>query len=163
VDHGVAPAELPVGTVTFRSDAMVLCQTTLVSGAARCMTSAGAAGGRSLTATFTPTQGSTLHPSVSAASTILVGTAPSFTTRRKRTFIVGRARAFPVRTSGSPAPEITVLRGHLPAGLHFVIGAGRAVLRGTATRVAIGTHRITLGAANVAGVDKQVLRIIVRG
>jgi hypothetical protein len=76
-------------------------------------------------------------------------------------FVVGKARAFRVRASGSPAPRITLIKGHLPAGLHFHTGPGRVTLRGTAKRADIGTCRITLRAANLRGTDEQVLRIIV--
>jgi len=161
-EHG-AGAEVPAGVVTFRSGATVLCEGTAVGGRARCTTTALAAGRHPLTAAFTPTEGCTVLPSDSTASTILVGTTPSFSTRRTKRFVVGRGRAVRVRVTGTPAPTITLLAGHLPAGLHLFVGDGRVVLAGRPRPAAAGTHRVTLQAANPLGTDEQALRIIVRG
>ena len=158
---GAGGGELPAGTVTFRSGAEVLCEGPVVNGGAQCTTWSLTEGPQSLTARFTPTPGSTLHPSVSSTSTILVGTQPWFASKSKARFVVGKARAFQVRASGSPAPLITLIKGHLPAGLRLQGGTGLAILRGSARRATVGTHRVTLQAANLLGADELVLRIIV--
>lgn len=161
VDRMDAGTELPIGAVTFRSGAEVLCVGTVVGRDARCTTSALGVGRHSLTAVFTASEGSTLHSSVSTSSTILVGTKPAFTTRDKVRFVVGKSRDFRVQASGIGAPRITLIKGHLPAGLRLRPGIGRAILRGTARRAAIGTYLVTLQAANPQGTDEQVLRIVV--
>ena len=40
-----------------------------------------------------------------------------FTSKTKTTFVVGNAKTFRVRASGSPSPRITLVKGKLPAGL----------------------------------------------
>jgi hypothetical protein len=160
VIDGPEPA---VGTVTFRSGSQVLCQdVTVASGAASCTTSALAAGSRSVTAAFTPAAGSTLHASVSAARTIKVGIPPAFTSRSHTTFRVGKRKTFTVQASGSPGPRITLVKGKLPAGLHFDAGKGTAIVFGKAKRSGVGTHRVTLRASNLRGTVHQVLRIVVK-
>jgi hypothetical protein len=160
VIDGLEPA---VGTVTFRSGSQVLCQdVTVASGAASCTTSALAAGSRSVTAAFTPAAGSTLHASVSAARTIKVGIPPAFTSRSHTTFRVGKRKTFTVQASGSPGPRITLVKGKLPAGLHFDAGKGTAIVFGKAKRSGVGTHRVTLRASNLRGTVHQVLRIVVK-
>jgi hypothetical protein len=159
---GLASTVLVTG-VTFRSGSQVLCQdVTVASGAASCTTSALAAGSRSVTAAFTPAAGSTLHASVSAARTIKVGIPPAFTSRSHTTFRVGKRKTFTVRASGSPGPRITLVKGKLPAGLHFDAGRGTATVSGKARGSGVGTHRVTLRASNLRGTVHQVLRIVVK-
>jgi hypothetical protein len=154
--------ESPVGTVTFRAGAQVLCQDVAVaSGAASCTTSALAAGSRSVTARFTPADGSTLHASFAAARTIKVGSVPDFTSKSRTTFHVGQKKTFTVHASGSPSPRITLVKGRLPAGLRFHAGRGTATVSGRALGSGVGIHRLTFRAKNLRGTVRQVLRIVV--
>ena len=161
-DVGVSGLEAPAGTVTFRSGTTVLCQdVALVTGKARCVTTALAAGSRPFTATFAPGDGSTLHASVSATRTVKVGTVPVFTSKSRATFVVGTSHTFRVRASGSPARRITLVKGRLPAGLSFKAGRGTATISGRAKASAVGTHSVTLRATNLRGTVRQVLKIVV--
>ena len=161
-DVGIDGIESPTGTVTFSSGGAVLCHdVAVVSGVAQCTTTALAAGSHSLSATFTPADGSTLHGAVSASRTIKVGTVPVFTSKSRTTFVVGRSQTFRVRASGSPSARITLVKGKLPAGLSFHAGNASATISGKAKASAVGRRSVTVQAANLRGTVKQVLRIVV--
>jgi hypothetical protein len=161
-DVGVAGLGLPDGSVTFKDGTTVLCQDVLVNlGHAVCTTSALAAGSHSLAATFTPGDGSTLHPSSSATRTLKVGTVPAFTSKSRATFVVGKSRTFRVTASGSPSARLTLAKGKLPAGLKFHAGNGSATISGKAKASAVGTRSVTVRATNLRGTVQQVLRIVV--
>lgn len=161
-DVGVSGIEVLGGSVTFRSGTTVLCHdVVVVTGKARCVTTALGAGRRRVNATFTPVPGSTLHRSVSATRTIEVGTLPVFTSRSRATFVVGTSHTFRVRASGSPAPRITLVRGRLPSGLTFRAGTGTATLSGRARASAVGSHWVTVQATNLRGSVRQPLKIVV--
>ena len=160
---GVDGIEPPAGAVTFRSDGAVLCADVAVTGgAASCTTSAWAAGSHSVTGTFIPEAGATLHGDVSPGTTTKVGTAPAFTSKSRATFVVGRSQTFRLGASGSPAARITLVKGRVPAGLTFHAGAGTATLSGKAKASAVGSHSVTVQATNLLGSVRQTLRIVVR-
>ena len=162
-DVGVAGLEPPVGTVTFRSGSQVLCSDVLVDqGQAGCTTTALAAGLRTVTATFTPSAGSTIHPSTSAPRTLRVGTKPRIQAPGKvRTHVHERTHIL-IRASGSPAPRVTLVRGHLPRGLTFHRHGDHATITGRPTRAALGRHRLWVEATNLMGRDVHALTIVVK-
>jgi hypothetical protein len=148
--------------VSFQAGTTVLCQDVPVHlGQAACTTSAIPAGSQSLHATFTPTDGTTLHGSASTSRAIKVGTVPSFTSPSRATFVVGKSHTFRVRASGSPMARITLVKGKLPAGLSFHAGNGSATISGKAKASGVGSRSVTVQAANLRGTVRQVLRIAV--
>jgi hypothetical protein len=161
-DLGVTGLDSPVGTVTFKSGGTALCADVSVeNGVAQCATSALAAGRDSLSASFTPAAGSTLHDSTSPTNAIVVGTTPAFTSPSRVRFVVGTPHTLRVTAVGAPTPRITLIKGRLPAGLRFHAGHAKATLSGTVTKSAVGTHYVTLEAHNIRGAAFQQLRITV--
>ena len=159
---GVDGVELPTGTITFTAGTTVLCSDVpVLADHAGCTASAIPAGKQLLLATFTPTAGSTLHGALSPTRTIEVGTVPAFTTKPRAAFVVGRAKKVTVHASGAPAARITLLKGRLPAGLHFRSGSGKATISGKAKIAALGSHTVTVRAMNLLGTVRQTLRIVV--
>ncbi|WP_406831041.1 putative Ig domain-containing protein [Pedococcus sp. KACC 23699] len=89
----------------------------------------------------------------SAAATLLVGTAPAFTSADHATFSAGTSGSFTVLATGTPAPAITTndLPGWLTLTDH---GDGSATVAGTAPPGSGGTPGFTLHASN--GFDPAV-------
>jgi hypothetical protein len=155
---------LPVGTVTFTSGDQGLCLAVPVSssGEAQCTTSALGVGLRSVVATFAPGSGSTLHASTSAPVTTKVGTVPVITAPGRVVVHVGTKVSIVLRASGKPAPVLRLRKGHLPRGLRFHRGTGRATITGTPKRSAVGRYHLRVRATNPMGSDVHALTLVVR-
>ena len=84
---------------------------------------------------------------------------PSIMSPDTQTFQVGVLDSFTVKTSGSPAPSITVT-GTLPDGITFADNHdGTAILQGTATSST--AYQLTFVATNTVGTAKQEFTLIV--
>jgi hypothetical protein len=160
----VAGLQFPVGTVTFTSGGQDLCLPVRVSshGEAECTTSDLDAGRRSVTATFTPDPSSTLHASTSAPVTTKVGTVPAITGPSRVVLHVGTEVTITLRASGRPAPVVRLTKRHLPRGLRFHRGTGRATITGTVKRSAVGRHHLRVTASNLMGGDVHRLTLVVK-
>lgn len=83
--------------------------------------------------------------------TLIVGTAPAFTSANAATLTVGTLETFTVATSGYPAAAIT-LTGALPAGVTFIDqGDGSATLSGMPDVGTEGSYPLTFDASNLFG------------
>lgn len=111
--------------------------------------------GRKYTLTISASNGVGLK--VSQVFTLTVNQAPAITSANKATFTVGRLAsaltAFTVKTTGFPAPTLTLVvntaGGKLPAGLSFNKATG--VLNGTPAAGTGGVYPITITASNGVG------------
>lgn len=93
--------------------------------------------------------------------TLVVNSAPQFTSTTSATAVVGAPFSFTVTTAGSPAAVIT-RAGNLPTGITFTAGAnGTATLSGTASAGLNATFPITFTATNSAGVTTQAFTLTV--
>lgn len=83
------------------------------------------------------------------AATLLVGTAPAFTSANTTTFSAGAAGNFGVTTSGSPTATLSRSGAQFPAWLTLTDnGDGTGSLAGTPPAGSGGTYSFTLRAAN---------------
>jgi len=161
-DVGVDGIGVAAGAVTFRSGSQVLCTDVPVSaGTASCTTSALSAGRHSLTASFTPADDAVIHGSVSVPHQVIVGTKPSITAPRRFTVHVGQRVHIALHASGAPRPILRKIAGHLPRGLTFHRGVGKATITGRAKASAVGTHHIKVRARNLVGQDRHRLTVVV--
>jgi hypothetical protein len=88
-------------------------------------------------------------PATSAAATLTVGTAPSFTSADHTTFAVGTPGSFPIATNGSPNASLSETGTQFPSWLTLTDnGDGTGTLTGTPPAGFGGTYDFTLGAAN---------------
>jgi hypothetical protein len=86
--------------------------------------------------------------------TLIVGTAPVFTSTPSSTFTVGDPGTATVRTSGFPTPALGVI-GSLPPGVSFVDnGDGTGTLSGTPAAGSGGAYAFTIQAGNA--IDETV-------
>ena len=167
VDPDDLGLESPNGTVTFETGNTALCQdVTIPPGNPReasCSTTSLATGRRTVTATFTPTFGvSTLHSSVSAPRTVKVGTKPKIKAPGRVVVRVGRKASVKLKASGKPTPALVLSKGHLPKGLSFHKGTGKASITGRATRSAVGTYHLKVRATNLMGKTTHRLTLVVK-
>ena len=99
--------------------------------------------------TFTASNGTA--PDATQSFTLTVDQAPTLTSARSATFVVGQAGAFSVYTNGFPRPTLT-LTGTLPADLSFTNnGNGTATLSGTPATGSKGTYALAFTAGNGVG------------
>ena len=156
--------ETPAGTVTFTSAGQDLCLAVPVSslGEASCQTSDLGAGTRSVTATYTPGPGTTLHSTTSSPVTVKVGTVPAVTGPDRVVLHVGTKASITFRASGKPAPVLRLSKGHLPRGLRFHRGIGRATITGTAKSSAVGRYHLRVTATNLMGSGLHVMTLVVK-
>jgi hypothetical protein len=160
-DVGVDGIDVPAGAVTFRSGSHALCSgVTVIGGTAQCSTSALTAGRRDVSAEFTPTDGSTLHPST-AHATVLVGTDPGVRGPRKVEIRVGQRVRVTLHVSGRPSPILTVVKGHLPRGLTFHTRRGKATITGIPRPGSLGRHHVRVRAVNLMGTSRHRLTLVV--
>lgn len=83
---------------------------------------------------------------------LTVKQAPTFTSAATTSFTLGSAGTFPLTTSGSPTPAITLGSATLPAGISFVDkGNGTGTLSGTPAPGNAGSFVLTFTAANGVG------------
>ena len=148
--------ESPNGTVTFETGNTALCQDATIPPGnpreARCSTTSLATGRHTITATFNPTFGvSTLHSRVSAPRTVKVGTKPRIKAPGKVVVHVGRKTSIKLKVSGKPTPALVLAKGHLPKGLSFHKGKGKASITGRAKKSAVGTYHLEVRATNLMG------------
>jgi Putative Ig domain len=109
-----------------------------------------------LTLTATNTAGTVRQSFVLTVSSVL-----AFTSANSATFNEGSNTTFTVRTSGTPAPAIT-LSGALPSGVTFRNnGNGTATLSGRAAANTSGTYALTLTATNGGGTVTQAFTLTV--
>ncbi|WP_205789390.1 putative Ig domain-containing protein, partial [Microbacterium sp. CPCC 204701] len=86
-----------------------------------------------------------------ASLTITVRQAPAITSPDTAILVVGTAGSFTVTATGSPAPDVAVAAGALPAGVTLADnGDGTATISGTPAAGTGGDHVVTLS-ATVAG------------
>lgn len=160
VDLGL---DAPNGTVTLRDGDDVVCADVPVVGVgARCTVSNVAAGKHRFSAHFSPTVGSTLHPSTSKRAIVLVGTAPVIKGPHKVRLEVGRKVSITLSTSGSPTPALRKVGGHLPRGLSLHRHDGQITISGRPKPSAVGRHRLRVRATNLMGQDAHRLTLVVR-
>ena len=89
-------------------------------------------------------------PDATQSLTLTVTQPPAITSAAEATFATGQAGSFTVRSSGFPAPALSV-QGALPAGVSFTDnGDGTATLAGTPAAGTVGVYRLTITAANGA-------------
>jgi hypothetical protein len=163
---GVEGLENANGSVTFSSGGEVLCQEAVIMSGnprvATCSTSALGAGKHKVRATFNPSpDSSTLHASTSDPETVLVGTKPAVKAPRTVRMKVGQRVRIVLRASGNPAPLLRKIGGHLPRGLTFHRGHGKATITGRAHASSVGRHRIRVKAVNLMGHDVHMLTLVV--
>lgn len=162
-DVGVEGAGDANGTVTFRSGSKLLCSgVDVTAGTASCTTAALAAGRRAVTAVFVPTEDAVVHGSTSAPHLLTVGTKPVIRAPKKVIVHVGERVRISLRASGAPRPVVRRIAGHLPRGLTFHRGTGRATITGRAEATAVGTHHVRVSAVNLLGEDGHRLTLLVR-
>jgi LmbE family N-acetylglucosaminyl deacetylase len=93
------------------------------------------------------------------------GTAPTITSEPTASFTTGTLGSFTITTTGAPAATLTKVAGTLPTGLSFTdLGSGSAKVSGTPGTAAAPPgesreYEIEVEAGNVAGSDKQKLKI----
>jgi hypothetical protein len=86
------------------------------------------------------------------------GTVPAITSPASVSFTVGVFGSFTIRTTGTPAPALTLAAGTLPSGLSLVdLGDGTAVLSGSPHQADVGTRTLTILARNAVGEATQAL------
>lgn len=117
------------------------------------------AAGRTYPITFTATNST---GSVTQAFVLTVGAVPAFTGGSSLSVTELTPFRWTIRTTGSPAPTIT-LSGTLPTGVGFVNnGNGTARISGTAARGTSRTYTFTLTATNVHGSVSRIYTLVVR-
>ena len=85
---------------------------------------------------------------------------PTFTSTDEATFAELTNGSFTVQTTGNPDAGLSIQQGSLPSGLSFTDnGDGTATISGAPDLNQVGTHSVTLQAANVAGTVTQQLTI----
>jgi hypothetical protein len=155
--------DVPNGTVTVRGGGEVVCRDLTVDHfAASCDVPDVTAGRHRYTAEFTPADGNTIHPSTSARATVLVGTEPVVKGPDKVAFKVGERVSIKLRASGAPTPYLSMVGGHLPRGLTFHRGHGKATITGRAEPGSAGRHQIRVRATNLVGQDGHRLTLVVK-
>ena len=118
------------------------------------------AGTPTVTGTYNMTIGASngIGTPASQAFTLLVGSAPAFTSADATSFTVGTAGSFTVTTSGYPAPGFGW--SNVPPGMTFTdLGNGTATLAGTPTTA--GTYAMALTAGSAYGTADQTLTVTV--
>ena len=96
-------------------------------------------GKHTVTATYAPSLDSTIHASVSRGFTVRVGTKARIKAPGKVVVRVGRTTSVKLKASGRPTPALVLSKGHLPKGLSFHKGKGKASITGRAKKSAVGT------------------------
>jgi hypothetical protein len=104
---------------------------------AQCSTEDFGVGKHTVKATFVPSLSSTIHASVSHAFTVRVGTKPKVKAPGKVVVRVGRKASVKLKASGKPTPKLVLSKGHLPKGLSFHKGTGKASITGRAKTSAV--------------------------
>ncbi|MGZ4738677.1 MAG: putative Ig domain-containing protein [Ilumatobacteraceae bacterium] len=116
------------------------------------------AAGRTFAVTFTATNS---VGSVRQTFTLTVGRAPAFTSGTQAMAFRNSAFSFTVRTTGTPAPAIT-MSGALPTGLTFVDNHdGTARISGTPARGTSRTYTLIFTAKNTYGSATRTLTLLV--
>ena len=162
----VAGTETPTGSVTFTSGGNMLCAEAPLQPAfpkkAFCATEDFGAGKHTVTATYVPAVSSTIHASVSRGITVRVGTKPKIKAPGKVVVRVGRKASVKLKASGQPTPVLVLSKGHLPKGLSFHKGKGKASITGRAKTSAVGTYHLKVKATNLMGKTTHRLTLVVK-
>jgi len=162
----IAGTETPTGSVTFTSGGNVLCAEAPLQPAfpkkALCATEDFGAGKHTVTATYVPAVSSTIHASVSRGITVRVGTKPKIKAPGKVVVRVGRKASIKLKASGKPTPTLVLSKGHLPKGLSFHKGTGKASITGRAKKSAVGTYHLKVRATNLMGKTTHRLTLVVK-
>ncbi|MCW2930892.1 MAG: hypothetical protein JWM19_1854, partial [Actinomycetia bacterium] len=111
------------------------------------------------TTDITITASNGVSPNATQSFTIVVGTAPAFTSAGTATARVGTSLSFTVTTSGYPAPSLGW--SNVPPGLTFTDNHnGTGTLAGTSATA--GTYAMALSAVNAYGTAQQTLTVTVQ-
>ena len=98
-------------------------------------------------------------PDATQEFTLVVGQAPAITSPDKVTFVTGQNGVFQIRTTGSPAPTLSIVEGVLPKGL-VLDSTGK--LSGSPAEGTGGIFKVTLESNNgVGSAARQILTITV--
>ena len=129
---------------------------------AQCATEDFGVGKHTVTATYVPSLGSTIHASVSRGFTVRVGTKARIKAPGKVVVRVGRKTSIKLKASGRPTPALVLSKGHLPKGLSFHKGKGKASITGRAKKSAVGTYHLKVRATNLMGKTTHRLTLVVK-
>jgi hypothetical protein len=111
------------------------------------------------TYTLTVKNGATTPASTSATATVTVDTPPAITSVNAKTFTVGVSNTFTVTTTGNPVPALSATPG-LPSSVTFTDNHdGTATISGTPVAGDVGSHQITITAANVVSSVQQTFTL----
>ena len=115
------------GKVTFKTGSTTLCSGKAVdsSGVATCTTKTLPAGTSTVTARFASTSP---YRKSTGTTSVVVGTAPGFTSPNHAKATIGKHITISVAASGTPLPAITKVSGALPQGMKFTGGNGSATI-----------------------------------
>jgi hypothetical protein len=163
VPHIDLGLDAPNGTVTVREGDDVLCADVPVDGVqASCTVSGLTSGEHRLSASFTPVDGSTLHPSRSTRAVVLAGTVPVVEGPHQVRLKVGKKVSVTLRAAGAPRPALRKVGGHLPRGLTLHRFKGRITITGKPKPSAVGRYHLRVRATNLLGHDGHRLTLVVR-
>jgi hypothetical protein len=152
--------------VTFTSGGTVLCADAPLQAGfpkqALCATEDFGVGKHTVIATYVPLVGSPIHASVSRGITVRVGAKPKIKAPGKVVVRVGRKASVKLTASGKPTPTLVLSKGHLPKGLSFHKGTGKASITGRAKTSAVGTYHLKVKATNLMGKTTHRLTLVVK-
>jgi hypothetical protein len=129
---------------------------------ASCTVSGLTSGEHRLSASFTPVDGSTLHPSRSTRAVVLAGTVPVVEGPHQVRLKVGKKVSVTLRAAGAPRPALRKVGGHLPRGLTLHRFKGRITITGKPKPSAVGRYHLRVRATNLLGHDGHRLTLVVR-